>query len=173
MSLSCIVKTFVVGAAIGVTASAAFSSPVAVLEPTKTLLEHSTTLGVKIYVDPLGDVCTPDSLGFMTQQKDLVICYENHVMSDGNPAPSKRELVELADTVRHELIHAAQYCAANGDVLLPQYKDQFLDEAQDLGMPILSYEVEEWYPEAEARVLSYLLSEDQVKELLNETCGKS
>jgi len=172
MSLSPALRALIVSAAIGVTASAALASPVAVLEPTKTLLEHSTTLGVKIYVDPSKEVCTPDALGFMTRQKDLVICYENHVMSDGDPAPSKEEMIELADTVRHELIHAAQYCAVDGGVLFPEYQEQFLDKAQDLGMPILSYEVDEWYSEAEARVLSHLMSEDQVKELLNESCGK-
>jgi hypothetical protein len=172
MSLSPVFKALIACAAIGITASAALASPVFVLKPTEALLEHSTTVGVKIYVDPSKDVCTPGALGFMTKQKHLVICYENHVMSDGDPAPSQEELDELADTVRHELIHAAQYCAVDGGVLFPEYQEQFLDKAQDLGMPILSYEVDEWYSEAEARVLSHLMSEDQVKELLNESCGK-
>lgn len=170
MSLSPILKTALVGAAIGLTASAAFCSPVAVLSPTKALLEHAMTIGVKVHVDPSGGVCQPGALGFMTRQKDLVICHKNHTMIDGDPGLSTAELVELADTVKHELIHAAQYCAADGSNLFPQYKEDFLDRAQDLGMPMLAYESEDWYSEAEARVLSHLFSEEEVKKLLNQAC---
>ena len=173
MPLSSILKTALIGAAIGLTASAAFCSPVAVLGPTKTLLEHAATIGVKVRVDPPGGACEPGLMGFMTRQKDLVICHRNHAMIDGNPDLSTAELVELADTVKHELIHAAQYCAADGNNLFPQYKEDFLDRAQDLGMPMLAYESEDWYSEAEARVLSYLLSEEEVKQLLSQTCASS
>lgn len=77
----------------------------------------------------------------------------------------------MADTIRHELIHAVQYCLGR-DVIHPQYEEQYISDAQEhLHWNILGYEPSKWGGEAEARVLAHILEEEDIAEMLLQACA--
>lgn len=136
------------------------------------LLETAKATGVKVVIDPGEKYCPPKLFGFAADNGYLVVCYDNHTQIDGKLGLSKDEANELADTIRHELVHIVQYCAYGGNMILPENEDYFISRAQDLGMPILSYETHQWATEAEARVLAHEFSEIQIAFLLTRSCRK-
>ena len=105
-------------------------------------------------------------MGAMFEKGHLLVCTEAHKDEDGMIRAD-----ELADTVRHELLHAVQYCLGR-EMIHPQHEDQFIEDARDqLHMPMMGYDPEEWGGEAEARVLSYLLSEEEIAPMLRQACA--
>lgn len=105
-------------------------------------------------------------MGAMYEKGYLLVCTEAHKDEDGVIDGD-----ELADTIRHELIHGIQYCLGR-EMIHPQHKDQFIEDARDqLHMPMMAYDPEEWGGEAEARVLSYLLSEEEIAPMLRQACA--
>lgn len=104
--------------------------------------------------------------GAATRNKQLLICVENH----------DDDRTELADTVRHESIHLAQFCKGRNvgttvAMLHPADSKKYLQFAVDfLHMPLSRYSEQKHYTEAEARVLAYLLEEKEVAQLLVEYC---
>lgn len=92
-------------------------------------------------------------------QRKFVICFNNHKPGD---------TAELYDTVRHEAIHVAQYC--NGGMLLPQYRDRIIADAQDVGWAPLSYETKVWGIEAEAHLMAHHMTPVQIQQILRKYC---
>lgn len=89
---------------------------------------------------------------------------------------------DLFRTIRHEAIHVAQVCAHliqdkpdNVDgyaLLMPEKNEYFLDRAQDNGWQILGYKPRDWDIEAEAWVLSNILTAEEINQLLRTNCSK-
>ena len=104
--------------------------------------------------------------GYATSRGTLVICATKH---DG-------DLNELADTIRHEAIHLAQFCKGSkeGKVISLLYPDRKEDIAfvarNDLGFVGHGYESHKIAIENEARVLAQVLEEEQVEALLTSQC---
>ena len=162
----------VVGFGFAATAAIAKGKSYPMNRASAQLLETAKATGVKVVINPGAKHCPPKLFGFATSNGYLVLCYDNHTMIDGKPGLSRNEANELADTIRHELVHIVQYCAYGGNMILPQNEDYFISYAQDLGMPILSYETHQWATEAEARVLAHEFSEMQIANLLVKSCRK-
>lgn len=125
---------------------------------TVTETGHSTYSG--------GEWCdTQRAYGFATANKQLVICVDNH----GN------DMDELADTVRHEAFHLAQYCkarrvGASMALIFPEAVDDSMALARDLGMPMQRYDQAQYAFEAEARAAAFALNERQIAAVLKEEC---
>jgi len=104
-------------------------------------------------------------MGFATMNGFLVICAENH----------KGDMDELADTIRHEALHLAQFCKARRtgeDLLFPEHEDSHIELAQtELHWHILGYDTEQWAREAEARVAAQVLDEYQVAQIIRQECS--
>ena len=104
--------------------------------------------------------------GYATSRGILVICATRH----GD------DLNELADTIRHETIHLAQFCKGRkGGVsialLFPDRKEEIAVAARDgLGFVGQGYKPHEVAFENEARVLAQVLEEEQVEALLRTHC---
>jgi len=125
------------------------------------LINAAHLVGIDTYsgVGPCEEV--DGMMGAMYEKGYLLICPEAH---EGDTA-------ELANTFRHELIHAVQYCVGR-DVIHPQHEDQYISDAQEhLHWNILGYEPHKWGGEAEARVLATIMEEGQVADLLIEACA--
>lgn len=113
-----------------------------------------------------GDWCdTQRAYGFATANKQLVICVDNH----------GGDLDELADTVRHEAFHLAQYCkarrvGASVALIFPDTTDGSIALARELGMPMQRYNESQYVFEAEARAAAFALNERQIAAVLKEEC---
>ena len=112
-----------------------------------------------------GEPCNRGVYGFATSQKQLLVCAENH----GN------DLDELADTVRHEAFHLAQFCkarrvGASMALIFPELKDESIAMARDLGMPMQRYREGQHAFEAEARAAAFSLNERQIAAVVKEEC---
>ena len=133
-----------------------------VASETMYLSNVAKDLGVKLYRD-VPSVCDQKAYGMATTEYQLVVCLENH---GGN-------LVELADTIRHEMIHIAQYCRGNGEIaLLTTRPSTHLRYAVEvLGWDILGqYDREDWLAEGEAFSLAHIMEEHEIAELLIDNC---
>ena len=136
---------------------------------TRSLLNAARQSGIQIFTDQgrAAEHCKKGLYGAANTDNQLLICTANH----------GEDMVELADTIRHELIHSAQFCkgrnrGATQALLYPEDADKFLELARDqLHMPMKSYEPSKYFSEAEARVLAHMLDEHQVADLLKEHCG--
>lgn len=134
---------------------------------TSALLRTVQSLGIRVAVD--APDCQKDKalMGAASNEGTLLICVGNHG-GDTN---------EMADTVRHETLHLAQYCKGRSigkpfAALFPENTDQWIDYAQEhLHWHILGYDSEQWAVEAEARVLAQALDEQQVAKVLATYCG--
>lgn len=129
-----------------------------VQEETQSLINTASSVGVQFHVnDPTH--CTPGMMGMANLEKHVLICLDNH-----------SDRAELADTIRHELLHVVQVCL--GDRLIyPDRIEYTRTYAQtDLGWNILGYPVEQWDQEGEARTLAHFLDESDVEELLVKAC---
>ena len=81
----------------------------------------------------------------------------------------------LADTVRHELVHIAQFCkgrnvGATSALLYPDLQEKAIQGAIELHMPVDKYDPASYATEAEARVLAQLYNDQQVADLLKRHC---
>ena len=139
-----------------------------VASETRQLLDTARSLGVEVFTDKeLPEACKEGLFGMANNKHQLLICVANH---RGNGR-------EMADTVRHELIHIAQYCkgrrvGATSALLYPELVDKALQGARDhLHMPMDMYKPQQYATEAEARVLAQLYNERQIAALLARHCG--
>ena len=130
----------------------------------KALMEAILRTGHRIFLE--GDKCTKGSFGRANSNKQLLLCVDNH----GD------DYAELADTLRHETIHLAQFCrgrrrGAVTGMLFPDQKNAYIDLAvHQLHMPIANYPASKHGREAEARVLAHVMDEHQVATLLVDEC---
>jgi len=130
------------------------------------LLRVVQATGHKVFLD-VGPCKEKKGLyGFASTRGALVICTEAH----GN------NKAELADTVRHEALHLAQFCkgrkhGATSALLAPGLIQESRELAVDLHMPVKAYEPHKRDSEAEARAMAHLLEEEQIARLLIAHCG--
>jgi len=129
------------------------------------LLRVVKATGHRIYSG--GELCEKRKLmGAAFRDKQLLVCVDNH----------KGDLDELADTVRHEVIHLAQMCkarrvGATSAVLVPNVIEESVAFAQEhLHWNRLGYNRSKWNTEGEARTMAHFLNESQVAELLVDEC---
>ena len=137
---------------------------------TQSLLRDARDVGVQIFTDNDANgrrACSREGLlGMANNKHQLMICVKNH----GD------RVDELADTIRHELVHTAQYCkgrlvGATSALLYPQDAEKGLKAARDyLHMPMDYYEPSQYTREAEARVLAQIYNEEQIGQLLYRYC---
>ena len=137
---------------------------------TEALVAFVVDKGVEVFIDD--PYCSEGEnegrlMGAASSEGQLLICAENH----------NGDMAELADTVRHEIVHLAQYCkgktvGATIATLSPRNSDQWLDHAISvLGMPTDLYEESSWRVEAEARVLAQYLTDQQIAGVYRTFCG--
>lgn len=166
-----IAATALAGLAVLGSASSAFARPQ--LRPydqegARVLLDTVRGDGVSVYIDD--EYCfKPENRGLFgaaTRDKKLLLCVKNH----GGDLP------ELADTLRHEVVHLAQYCkgrivGASIATLQPQHTKAYVRHAIEvLNMPADLYDPNKWAVEAEARVFAQYMDERQVASLYNQYC---
>lgn len=132
------------------------------------LLETATDLGIRIRVEIKDCKDNPVLMGYMqAPAMVMTLCVENHSMY-GNATDAA-----IADTVRHELIHAAQFCNAtwSDEILFPNALERSFRIAQDhLGWDASKYHPDHWNSEAEARAVTHELSDSEVGQLLDNRC---
>jgi len=129
------------------------------------LLRVVKATGHKVFLD-VGP-CKEEKglLGFATRTGALVICAEAH----GN------NKAELADTIRHETLHLAQFCkgrrvGATAGLLAPGLIEESRNIAVELHMPVDRYKPAQRDLEAEARAAAYTLDEKDIAALLIKEC---
>ena len=137
------------------------------------LLKTAQGLGVTVFLDTndkaAAKICKEEEFfGAANNQNQLLLCIERH---DG-------DWVELADTIRHELVHIAQYCkarkvGATSATLFPSSTEDFIFRSQtQLHWNPQAYRAAQRSTEAEARVLAHELTEQQIGIILDRNCGK-
>lgn len=162
--------TALTGLAIFGFASAAFAHHVQrqpfVESESAALLKVVQATGHRVFID--AGPCKEDKklYGFATTKSALVICTEAH--GDNK--------TELADTIRHEALHLAQFCkgrnhGATSALLAPKRIQENRELAVELHMPISSYRPQARDSEAEVRAMAHVLEEEQVATLLIKHCG--
>jgi len=134
---------------------------------TKMLLQVAQSVGISIFTDKTSpEACKEGLFGAANNKNQLLICTANH----GDDSD------ELADTIRHELIHSAQYCkgrrvGATSALLYPELTDKVLQGAIELHMPVDQYAPAQHAAEAEARVLAQIYEEEQIAAVLRRECS--
>ena len=131
------------------------------------LLETVEDVGYTVYRG--GGPCdTAPAYGLVAHgEKVFLICAANH----------RGNLPLLADTVRHEAVHVAQFCKADRGgathaLLMPDFNRVFTRVAkEELEVPFHLYPASHVPYEAEANVLANILDEDQVAETIKTECG--
>ena len=154
-------------------ASAAYAKPA--LQPysqdgSRRLLDTIKADGVQVFVDD--EFCFRKEnrglLGVATSDERMLLCVKNHGGDQD----------ELADTLRHEVVHLAQYCkgrlvGATIATLQPQHTRAYVRHAiEELNMPTGAYDQSKWAVEAEARVFAQYLTDAQTAEVYNHYCVK-
>jgi len=130
------------------------------------LLRVVQATGHKVFLDAGPCLKEKKLFGFATATGALVICTEAH----GD------DKAELADTIRHEALHLAQFCkgrkrGATAALLAPGLIQKSRRIAVDLHMPVKSYKPGKRDSEAEARAMAHVLEEEQVADILIAHCG--
>lgn len=130
------------------------------------LLNVVKATGHKVFIDQGPCLEKKGIFGFATFSRALVICTKAH----GNNG------AELADTIRHEALHLAQFCKGrrNGATLAllsPDIIEESRRIAVELHMPVDSYKPSQRDSEAEARAAAHVLDEHQVAGILIKECG--
>lgn len=132
------------------------------------LVKVAENLGIRFQVDT--DECKKNEglMGYMAAPHMIMtVCAENH------QAYGDMALPNFADTIRHELLHAAQFCKAthSSNIIFPGQIETSLAYAQEeLGWDILGYPTHQWDAEAEARTVAHLFDEEKVGEILDAAC---
>ena len=139
---------------------------------TTALIRTAIRSGITVFTERTDDTvkqfCNERRLyGQANNSNQLLICIGNH----------KGNQDELADTIRHELIHSAQFCKARRvgatmALLRPDLTERSMEIARELHMPMSKYEEKQWPYEAEARALAFTLDEHEVADLVASECGK-
>lgn len=139
---------------------------------TTALIRTAIKSGITVFTERTDDTvkrfCDERRLyGQANNNNQLLICVGNH---GGNQD-------ELADTVRHELIHSAQFCKARRfgatmALLRPGLAEDSLRLARQLHMPVDKYDEDQLVYEAEARALAHVLDEHEVADLVQSECGR-
>ena len=152
-------------------ASAAYAKPA--LQPfnregSRALLDTVKADGVKVFIDE--EFCFKEEnrrlLGVATSDERLLLCVKNH----------GGDYDELADTLRHEVVHLAQYCKGRllGTTIAtihPQHSRAYVRHAiEELNMPTQAYDRSKWAVEAEARVFAQYLDDAETARLYNDFC---
>lgn len=114
-------------------------------------------------------LCLEESniMGYASPDGIMVICIDNH---DGDQD-------ELADTIRHEAVHIAQFCkgqrhGATSAVLKPDLIEESISIARDeLGWDTSLYPERQWAMEGEARVMAYYLDESDIVDHVLAECS--
>jgi len=134
----------------------------------KALVTTAEQLGIRFQVNTQECKDTPGLMGYMTApHMVMTVCTENHKIY-GDDA-----FFALADTVRHELVHAAQFCKStySSNILFPRQVQRAVAFAQThLGWDILGYPTHQWDAEGEARTVAHDLNEAQVGSILDKAC---
>lgn len=136
------------------------------LEESRSLLSTVRSTGHFVGIDVARCKEAEAPFGYATARGALVICVTRH----GD------DLNELADTIRHETIHLAQFCkgkkrGATIGLLFPDRINEFAVLAREgLGFVGRGYEPHQIAIENEARVLAQILEEEQVEALLTSQC---
>lgn len=135
------------------------------LEGTNFLLRTVEGTGHKVYNN--SSSCEdPGIYGFaIKSKKALVICVKN---LEGDKA-------ELADTVRHEAFHLAQFCKADkvgatAALIYPELTKEVTRLAGVLGMPFSKYRNADLPYEAEARAAAFIYNDQEIAQILSEEC---
>jgi hypothetical protein len=153
------------------TAAPAQAAPVR-LDTTKEavlgLVKVAENLGIRFQVDTAECKENKGLMGYMSApHMVMTVCAENH------QAYGEMALPNFADTIRHELLHAAQFCKAthSSNILFPGQVETSLAYAQEeLGWNILGYPIHQWDAEGEARTVAHLFDEEKVGEILDTAC---
>lgn len=136
------------------------------LDESTSLLNTVRSTGHFVGIDVAG--CKEESApyGYATARGVLVICVTRHA----------GDLNELADTIRHETLHLAQFChgknnGASIGLLLPERREEFALRARnELGFTGQGYEPSQVAIENEVRVLAHDLDEHHVASILERYC---
>lgn len=169
----------ILGLALAATTAVALAAPVQAapvrLDTSKEavlgLVKVAENLGIRFQVDT--DECkqTKSLMGYMAApHMVMTVCAENHQVYGDMALPN------FADTVRHELLHAAQFCKAthSSNILFPDQVEQAVAYAQEeLEWDILGYPTHQWDAEGEARTVAHLVDEEKVGEILDTACRYS
>jgi len=137
------------------------------VEGTDRILKTVQAVGYNVFSG--GGPCdTAPAYGVVApDMKAFLICVDNH----GN----RTDL--LADTVRHEAVHVAQYCkakrvGATNALLMPEQNDTFTALAlHDLNAPFHMYPPSHRPFEAEAFAVAHVADDDMIVKILKEECG--
>ena len=166
-------------AATALTGSLAFAVPAhaasmvrtdSTTETVQELVERGEALGIEFQSDTQECKETAGLMGYMTAPSMvMVLCIENHGRMFGPDA-----FDNLADTIRHELIHAAQFCKSTWSttaLLFPE-NARFSQEyaQQQLGWDVFLYPEYQWPMEGEARTVAYFVDDQGTADLLDEAC---
>lgn len=166
----------VLSLALAVTATVSLTAPAqahelrtdSTVESVTALLKTATDLGIKVRVQAKDCKDNPGLMGYMqAPTMVMTLCVENHSMY-GNAKDAA-----IADTIRHELIHAAQFCNAtwSDEILFPSLLERSFRIAQDhLGWDTSKYHPDHRSSEAEARAVTHELSDAKVGQLLDNRC---
>ena len=132
------------------------------------LIETAASVGVPVYTENnhewTREQCKEGMYGIAVQFRDgsksVSLCIDNH----------NGDWEELTDTLRHEMIHIAQYC--NGGLLDPQNNARYLAGTQEIGWDIQgTYPRRSWAAEAEAFYFAHYLNETTIGGVVASTCG--
>jgi hypothetical protein len=137
------------------------------LQESRDLLNTVRSTGHFVGIDVARCKEEPAPYGYATSRGVLVICVTRH----GD------NLNELADTIRHETLHLAQFChgkdnGASIGLLLPERREEFALRARnELGFTGQGYKPFQVAIENEVRVLAHVLDEHHVTSVLERYCG--
>lgn len=129
------------------------------------LRQRAEAVGVTFFTEQDGgyaaQVCRKGAYGMANSQKQVLICLGRH----GD------DWQELTDTLRHELVHIAQFC--HGGPLHPERTAELLRYTDGvLGWNVRgNYPPKAWAMEAEAFTFAHLWTSEQIGDLLEEHCG--
>ena len=137
----------------------------------KALMSTAEKLGIRFQTNTQECKDTEGLMGYMqAPHMVMTLCVDNHRVY------GKQAFDALADTIRHELVHAAQFCKAtySTNILFPGKVKEAVEFAQvHLGWHILGYPTHQWDAEGEARTIAHQVNDIQVGRLLNKACRYS
>ena len=143
-----------------IAASLALSTAVAPVQASTftemDLLNYFEEVGGRVYFD--SQLCKESpAYGLMVGGNTIHICTAAH----------KGDTEELKDTIRHEVWHVVQACKGGP---ISQDPIQAIVKANAQGWTGQGYKPETWHFEAEAHLAAALLSAEQIKNAIDNTC---
>ena len=119
------------------------------------LLEYHEEIGGRVYVDSA--LCEETGALGIQQGVTIHICTEPH----------KGDMVEMADTIRHEVWHMVQACNAGP---ITDNKVMAIGEAYAKGWTGTGYDEDVWHIEAEAHFAAATFTPQEIKNALQRFC---